>query len=289
IVLDGSADYSTYNLTGGEFNSNKISIVFEFWPEFAADDNVSSFLIDTTGGRTIVRKNSVNQLQVYLGGTTNVGTVALASYQALWLQNKRNVIQVSSTSGGGYTYIHFNGVLVKTSTVSWTITNTSVLFVGAAAAAANHFKGTIGEVKIIKGLLDEQDAVGYYNQDLYDYRDRALVDLPMGAAEHDPSNLSGVELIVDGDMGAAGVSSWAPVNGATISKEVGTPHSGTQCLRITAPGSSAYYAKQTILTVGKSYFVTGWTRSDGSKIPQVACPGHAVLWSGTTSTSWQEF
>jgi hypothetical protein len=98
------------------------------------------------------------------------------------------------------------------------------------------------------------------------------------------------ESIVDGYMELSGTSNWTAGNSATLSKQTGTPHSGTQCLRVTAAtGVADPYTYQANQTVGFSYLTTGWARSDGVSVPKVLDGGGTTLWTGTTSTSWQQF
>ena len=94
------------------------------------------------------------------------------------------------------------------------------------------------------------------------------------------------EILVDGYMENPGISAWSDGGGATLSKQTGTPHSGTQCLRVSGPAAAS--ASQFIITIGQTYRVTGWTRGDGSHgYPYLA--GFNTQFIGTTSNSWQYF
>ncbi|MCP4573332.1 MAG: hypothetical protein GY838_13335 [bacterium] len=96
------------------------------------------------------------------------------------------------------------------------------------------------------------------------------------------------DLVVDGDMEAAGTGSWSPDNGAVLSKQTTTPHGGARCLRVAFGATPDPGATQSILTVGLAVRVRGWARSDGSAPPEVHNKGVAV-WTGSSSTSWQAF
>ena len=102
------------------------------------------------------------------------------------------------------------------------------------------------------------------------------------------SNSTATQLLTDGDMEASGTTAWTAQNGATLTKQATTPHGGTQTLRIMSTGTSNPLANQTILTVGKTYRVYGYTRSDGTAIPRVQDVG-AIAFQGTNSTTWQPF
>lgn len=96
-----------------------------------------------------------------------------------------------------------------------------------------------------------------------------------------------VPALVDGNMEAVGVTSWNAIR-ATLSKETGTPHGGTRCLRITGTEINSAFATQNgVFVTGSTYRIRGWARSDGSATPMV---GYVKPdWTGTTSTEWQPF
>jgi len=99
--------------------------------------------------------------------------------------------------------------------------------------------------------------------------------------------LAGVkDYIVDGDMEASGVTSWTQVS-CVLSKDTSNPAQGSQALRVTYAGVNNGEARQTILTVGERYRITGYARGDGTYVPSVRIQSAAV-WAGTNSDQWQE-
>lgn len=97
----------------------------------------------------------------------------------------------------------------------------------------------------------------------------------------------GSELLTDGDMEAGGVGDWDAVD-ATLTKQTGTRTggSGTQVLRIAATASPGEAQQTIVVTAGKRYKFSGWTRSDGVATPQVTQSAGLSI-NGTTSTDWQ--
>lgn len=95
----------------------------------------------------------------------------------------------------------------------------------------------------------------------------------------------------DGDMERTGAGLWTAGNSATLSKQVTSPHSGSQLLRIAYNGVANPYAydSQAPFTIGQVYRVKGWARSDGTAVPQAYHPWGTPVWTGTNSTSWQPF
>lgn len=92
---------------------------------------------------------------------------------------------------------------------------------------------------------------------------------------------------VDWDMEESGVTNWTAGNNATLSKQTGTPHEGTQILRVAYNGTSDPYGYQNCTKLYNEYTITGWARGDGTAYPQIRI-GTINVWTGTTSTSWQE-
>lgn len=91
----------------------------------------------------------------------------------------------------------------------------------------------------------------------------------------------------DGDMEDSGVTAWSTVGSVTLTKETGTPYEGTYCLRITR-GVSIGYASQAVFNRYNEYHITGVARGDGTSNPTIYCGSH-LLWTGTSSASWQAF
>jgi hypothetical protein len=96
------------------------------------------------------------------------------------------------------------------------------------------------------------------------------------------------DVVLDGDMEAAGTGSWSAVN-ATLAKDTTVFWQGTQSLKVTATSTADAAASQTIITGGKKYVVKGRAKvgSGSGNYPLVNVGG--TTWSGTTSTDWQYF
>jgi len=106
---------------------------------------------------------------------------------------------------------------------------------------------------------------------------------PFAGAPVDPSYK-----LVDADAELTGVTDWSAGNSATLTKSAATPHGGTQCLNVAFNAVANPYAYQSCLEIGRDYTIAGWARGDATYKPSVS-DGATVLWTGTTSTSWQSF
>lgn len=166
---------------------------------------------------------------------------------------------------------------------------------GASYATAMNFTGCDANICCVNNVLPEE-ADCYI--DTYDVTARATTDLAHALNHYRYSSpdvddwaeifqASAVQILTDGDMEAVGTAAWSALR-STLSK-TGDAHAGSQCLQITSDGTSptAYARQLSVLTIGSTYLVTGWAKSDGTGLPKI---GYASKWwEGTTSTSWQYF
>jgi hypothetical protein len=295
-----NGDYLTYPLNTQPVSSGFWSLVLEFAPDFAANENAVRYFLDTDGAGTSVYHGNTagnNALVVKTGASTTILTVLLADYTAYWKLNQRNTLVVTARTGANEVYL--NGTLIGTSATVWTAQTQTTLYVGATNAGASTFLGSIRSLRwfrhnVAAELLTLQEATDYYVNQTFNYQQRAICTLPLTAETHDPghalqtNDVDQTQLLVDGSMEAVGIAAWTVAGaGAVVQKTAGTRPggTGTQVLQITRAGATAS-ATQTILTVGQRYRVTGWARGDGvASWPRLI--GTVALWSGTTSTTWQ--
>ena len=92
VTLDGSSDYIQYHLTGQEFFNSELSILVEFTPEFAADEDLYRYFYDAdTGGAGrcyLYKLNNAGGNKLIIGfGNTGVDSVdfSTVSYTHLTL------------------------------------------------------------------------------------------------------------------------------------------------------------------------------------------------------------
>lgn len=179
-------------------------------------------------------------------------------------------------------------VIGKTYEVTWTLSNYSAgsvrLLVGSSGTGSTtkSANGTFTETCLCAGSTSLILApITDFTGDIDNVTVKQVNILASSA-------FSSAELLADGNMEAVGTGSWTAQNSATISKQTTNPHGGTQVIRVARNGVGSPAASQTILTVGKTYRVTGYCRSDGFASPRVHDSVNTAF-SGTTSTSWQPF
>lgn len=99
------------------------------------------------------------------------------------------------------------------------------------------------------------------------------------------------QLLTDGDMEAVDTSAWTVARG-TISKVASTLNGGAQAIELEGNSSvgAPYFYQSALLTVGKTYKMTGYAKGDGSNVPNIYIEsGLGQVWLGTSSTDWQYF
>lgn len=166
LVLDGATQYATYAINGGVFNSDPLSIVIDFVPDFETDDNAVRFLFSSPGGglqyAVEKRNNSAsNTLRIILGDTT-IAQVAEATYNPLWKVGERNTLVVSGTSGDTSAWLNGSNILSNDGS-AWNAVEPNTFNIGASGSGGSRFKGTIQDMKIYHAKLSEQDAINAYN------------------------------------------------------------------------------------------------------------------------------
>ena len=200
VTLDGAADYLTYNLTGQEFNSDPLSIVVEFTPDFNWDENANRYFFDADNGAGagrsyIVKYNNAanNAIEVYLGNTSRVSNIAEGDYSPFWLQNQRNVMVVSSTTTN--TNVWLNGSPIEVAyPVAWVPTGAVTrLVVGRAAGGGLYFDGTIHSLQVYKSLLTAAEAQDFYDHSTYTWENQATAHYQMRLVDHDATNTTTID------------------------------------------------------------------------------------------------
>jgi len=109
--------------------------------------------------------------------------------------------------------------------------------------------------------------------------------VPVGATGH----FRGPNILVDGDMEAAGVGAWIAGSSAVLTKGTPALFDGLQKMRVGYGGSSNPSARQDVLSIGSTYRVTGCAESDGTAVPRLYVIGLGDIWTGAASAGLQFF
>ncbi|MDD4877825.1 MAG: LamG domain-containing protein [Candidatus Nanoarchaeia archaeon] len=141
---------------------------------------------------------------------------------------------------------------------------------GTPVIYSGHFNTTFGNLTCYNTSTADADGDAVVN--VFDWR----------------RNVTG-NLLADGNMEAADTSAWSAGQSATLSKETSSPHGGSRVLRVAYNSAIYPYAYQINMVSGKTYHITGWARGDGTIAPGVYWGLSGMVWTGTSSTSWQYF
>lgn len=206
VVLDGSSDYITYNLTKQEFFSAKITIVCSFTPAGATSENALRTLYDTSDSHRYAafKQNNAgsNTLDIYMGHVL-IATIPEATYSPHWNVGSPNILVVSGTTGNTSAWL--NGIkILNADATAWSAKTPAQLFVGCDYANANKFEGTIHKIQMFREQLSAAECIDICNNAVYAYRDSAVVNLPMSMEQHDPTNVRSLDISGNGHHGVFG-------------------------------------------------------------------------------------
>jgi hypothetical protein len=187
LTLNGTNQSATYDLNG-ELLSSEQTIEVEFSPNFAADDNSEHYIVDTTGGRTIIVKGSTNTLAIYAGATTLVAAISFASYGSYWKQDDRNLLTIAIAPGNNNIYL--NGqTLVSGGAIVWVPQDPTILHLGSRFTGASYFGGTIADFRVGHYLSTEQEHLDRWNHQAWKWQNQSDITLQLRYADYDITNV----------------------------------------------------------------------------------------------------
>jgi hypothetical protein len=93
----------------------------------------------------------------------------------------------------------------------------------------------------------------------------------------------------DGDCELVSTIYWSDGNDAIVTKDITSPQSGSQSLKITYNGTNEPYAFQSFLTENREYTIEGYGKGDGTFPVEIRDSGGQVIWTSTASATWQQY
>jgi len=181
-VLNGITDFVTSDLPF--IVKDEITFMVKFTPDFAKDEGVARYIMDTEPtARYYMYRQSNGKLAFLINNSYN--TVLYDDYKDYWVDFGVNVIAI--TAGFTKIYVYLNGILildipaVSLSPPSWATW-------GARNNGVTFFKGTIHSAVVFLKQLTPEEILDYYNESVFNYEKDAVLNLPMGVAQHDSAN-----------------------------------------------------------------------------------------------------
>jgi hypothetical protein len=192
-TFDGTGDYIDYNYVPITRDNHTITVDFDFtagrgvtqiiaqWGDGLSTNNSGAIVIDTADG---LRFSTNAGVAVYVGALTT----------------GRHTVTVTYGGGVGNSRAAYVDGVQKTlqTTAGGAGSATAGITIGAETDNTNTFLGTIYSVKIFNNQLTLQEHTDYYNNSTYDYIDTPILDLPMGMAQHDPTNTRTLDISSSG-------------------------------------------------------------------------------------------
>jgi hypothetical protein len=279
----GGASYCTFPVRSQLFAGFGWSAVIEFTPGFEANDGAEHVIFDTSAtNRTVVRKNSDNSINMICGGTI-LFAFALATYQAYWRTGQRNVLTFSVRSGGQTVIL--NGVQFGTAGIAYTAALIPSLSIGANYAGGSKFLGSIHSIKFFKHnssgeLLSAAEAENYYSRSTFTYRNKATCILPMGAAQHDATNLKTLDASPNGQHFSWTAGATAPTKLATVGYSA---DGGDTFSNATVVANSTYTVALVMKHSSATGYMADWRGGGGTGYIRL---GSAVLLQVSSGTAY---
>jgi hypothetical protein len=226
ITLNGTTDYIEYAPAGSEFNVPQFSIVMDFFPNFSPDTGATSAFYDSSGSRYLCYLDSGGSLRLLFGGSA-VFAISKTVLNPIWREGERNtLVVVAQSSVGPLSTVYLNGVVVATAAGGWTNGSITGIFTGGFNTPAPNFDGKISKFQVYHALLTEEEAVDFYDQTTYDYRQNMTLDLPCDTRYHNPVTNKAQDSTFNGNDATLGDGVTAPLMPTKLSGRRGYEFDG---------------------------------------------------------------
>jgi hypothetical protein len=157
-VLNGTNE-SMSIATTGLVNSDELSIVIGFRPDFLPNENAFRQFFDGAGAaRYYVLKNNnaaANTLSVAMGNTV-IGAIAQATYEPWWRQYQSNVMIVTGDSVNDLTNVWLNeGRIMTDDPTAWAPADPATFYIASGNGPDSWFDGDFTDFMIFPFVLTE--------------------------------------------------------------------------------------------------------------------------------------
>lgn len=160
-TFDGSNDYVDYAFDNEWKNPTYISVVCEFVPHNAYDEDATRYIFSIEQNYWISKQDSFDSyaLLVRCGGT-DIAYIPSATYSPYWYVDERNLIGLISENGD--TTVLLNGqVVLDSDATAYTPSSSNDLIIGASSGLAQNFDGVVKYFKLFNVLLTRNEVLDY--------------------------------------------------------------------------------------------------------------------------------
>ena len=185
LVLNGTTQYASIPL-GNELASTTITIHIEWIPTAQFSD--STVVVDSpAANRFIIGGWAAGVTGIIFGGTT-IHTATHATWNALLIVGKRNVLTITKATGA-MPLVWLNGSLVAN---AWGLgvpsgLSPTLIQIGKNYAAGVYYAATFSRILIGHYLCTLAEHQAYYNRTMWNWEDRCLVNLQLRTGDFDPT------------------------------------------------------------------------------------------------------
>jgi len=195
-TFDGATNYITYSNVK-DLGSENFSFNFKVSFPSAGTQEYLFAKWEDNDNRWYVRREAAGQIFMYcLVG----GNIRISAISAVGIADANTEYDITIVGDWADTIRFYINRAASVGTVTTftndDITNTGSLEVGHVSTIFGEF--TIENLKIFNQALTPTQIIDAYNNETYDYRNLALVDHPMTAATHDPTNVRTLDVSGNG-------------------------------------------------------------------------------------------
>jgi hypothetical protein len=254
VILDGSNDRVEYNIVTPDL-PDRFSCFMKFVPYFDADEDKLRRLYHSTSGFSVMKLQDAinNNLRIVMDGII-IHDIDYAVYSPYWKIGEINTLFISSRSGD--TDVWLNDVKILSNDNSgWTYSSFDNLCLGGTVGGGAEFFGEIHEFRMFGKKIAGNEAVDYNENKVFNYRHKAVVDLPMLIEHHDNVNDQTLDISGNGNHAV-----WTPgaTQPAKNTYQPGYYWNGANEMLIASSASNTFGDG----TTDKPFSVSYWVKAD---------------------------
>lgn len=184
VILNGTSQYLTYPLSS-ELSSTTVTIHYELYP--VASLTTGYFLDTPATNRCLIGAVGGGNWGCLLGGTT-ILTTANANVTAVEVVGGRNLLTISKAPGAAaQAWLNGSALTNMTGITAPSGVSPTTAYIGKLAAVGLYTAFKAGRLYIGHHTSTLAEHLAYWNRTMWNWEDRAVVDLQLGIGQYDPT------------------------------------------------------------------------------------------------------
>lgn len=238
-TFNGTSDYITYGaaseITTDDFSivvRAKVDSVTDNYPRFFSSrtgtaNGTAMYIENVAGGGSLACLLDDGTVAFYSSGGTNLADGAWHTLGLTFDRSGNVTYYVDGVSDGTPSDISARSGDIST-TNTWR----------AADGGGSKLNGEIDYIKVFKGtLLTAQEHADYHNNSTYNYQNKAVLNLPLDMANHDPTNVRTLDVSGGGNNAEFGDGSTSSTYPTKLTDSHGYDFDGTADYLVASMGT----------------------------------------------------